>query len=201
MEEAIQVANVEHCQVTPSSSVNPFRRLGGAELKIRGKLLKLSRELLQLIIKAENQIPWPYFAYYYWTDKNSYGASCKDWQPPDDCVLLVLFLTREEDWKARDAVAGGRGAETWRDQCQAFDERFYKDLERVGMSKSNEQLFLVPHGEKERMFRVGEFVEVAGLLLVPNSDGKYRRLASTARAKWKFLSLVLQQGETTVCII
>ena len=69
------------------------------------------------------------------------------------------------------------------------------------MSKSNEQLFLVPHGEKERMFRVGEFVEVAGLLLVPNSDGKYRRSASTARAKWKLLSLVLQQGETTVCII
>ena len=62
------------------------------------------------------------------------------------------------------------------------------------MSKSNKRRFLVRHRGKERVFRASEFVEVTGLLLVLKGDGKFRRLASTA--KLKFLSLVVQQGET-----
>ncbi|KAK0644461.1 heterokaryon incompatibility protein-domain-containing protein [Cercophora newfieldiana] len=93
--EAIPVAKITHCQVTPRSTLAPFARLNSATLDIRGKVLTLPIEQLKLFVKVENRLPWPYMYQYFWEEKNGIDAGCSNWEPPDGCIVLVLFIMRE----------------------------------------------------------------------------------------------------------
>lgn len=192
MGEAMQVAKVTNCQVTPRSTLNPFAALSSGELEIRGKVLSPGKEMLELFVMVENRLPWPMLGDYYWGEKNTVGAGCKDWEAPDDCVLLVLFITREEHWKSRDADSR---ADAW------YDAFFQEHIPSIGVAGTAPVVFVVNNGEPLGIFGMNDVIEIAGLLLAPAGDGKFQRVACMTRAKLRLFHLLDQWKEETVVIV
>lgn len=110
--DAIILAEIVQCSVTPRSPISSFGEVSEATLEITGPVLEFDREILGKSLKKEYMVPAPEGRGETWRrflinmardmkDKN--GNDSNYWEPPEGVVLLAMFA---QPIKSLDDSAG-----------------------------------------------------------------------------------------------
>jgi hypothetical protein len=206
--DAMVLAQVLDCSVTPRSSNSPCTEVSEATIETNAPVLDLGRNNIKDLLKHEYTIPGPQGRGYDWRkllinslrgglERQKVGDE-KDWEPPENVVLLATFVCSippsnqpqgseesPQDEKPQDRDGSKEKGESQTSDAQAID----KADASAEPTEVEERQGIDELRENEMPQTIDDDTAIVyGLALAGKEDDTYERIGSFTSLKVKGLS-------------